>query len=95
MVEALLDDLKRDGHVEDRAAVLDGDHPAGGEALAVSNPVDGVEDRDAGVAGAQEVAVQGVGPPVLWHRAGCGHQRLADDLSAVDRCQPSLGLVAR
>ena len=46
--------------VEDRPAVLDGDDAAGGEAAAVADPVDLVEDRHRRVARAQEVGVERV-----------------------------------
>ena len=50
--------------VEDRTAVLDRDHAAGDEALAVADPVDLVQDRDRRVAGTQEVRVQRVDEPI-------------------------------
>src|SRR5882672_6275828 len=40
MLEPLLCNLKRDRHVEDLLAVLDGNDAAGGEALAVAGAVD-------------------------------------------------------
>ena len=68
-------DLEGRREVEDRLAVLDGDHPAGGEGAAVADAVDGVDDGRARVAGAQEVRVQGVGVPVL--RGPCARRRPA------------------
>ncbi|BFO21735.1 hypothetical protein SHKM778_81230 [Streptomyces sp. KM77-8] len=70
--------------MEDRLAVLDRDHPTGGEGASVADAVDGVDDRGAGVAGAQEVRVQGVGGPVLGDGPPGGDQRLRRDLPAED-----------
>ena len=63
--------------------MLDRYHSSGGEASAVADPVHGVENGDRGVARAQEIAVQRMGPPVVRDRAGSRHQCLADDLAAV------------
>ena len=65
VVEALLEVVERGRQVEDGPPVLNGHHPPGGEGPAVANPVDLVEDRDVGVAGAQEVRVQRVDLAVL------------------------------
>lgn len=70
--------------MEDRLPVLDRDHAPGGEGPAVADAVDGVDDRRAGVAGPQEVRVQGVRVPVLGDRAAGGDQRLRGDLPAED-----------
>lgn len=70
--------------MEDRLAVLDGDDAAGGEGAAVANAVDGVDDGRAGVAGAQEVRVQGVRRAVLGDGAPGGDQGLGRDLAAED-----------
>ncbi len=70
--------------MEDRLAVLDGDHPAGGEGAAVADPVDGVDDGRAGIPGAQEVRVQRVRGPVLGDRPPGGDERLRGDLAAED-----------
>src|SRR2546430_4648377 len=75
--------MKRHSHGENRLPVLDGDHAAGGEALAVADAVDLVDDRHLGVAGEQEIGVQRVRrPPGDVHRAAGGDQRLPDHLSA-------------
>ena len=69
--------------VEDRLAVLDGHHAAGGEALAVADSVDLVEDGDGGVARAQEVRVQRVHETVRLVDGPCRRdERLAGDLAA-------------
>jgi len=68
-------------HVVDGPAVLDGDHATGRETTSVADSVDLVEDRDARVAGAQEVRVQRVNSAVLDRPAG-RHQRLGRDLAA-------------
>ena len=62
------------------AVLARGDAP-GGEALAVADAVDVVDDRNLGVARQQEIGVHGVRLPALdgAHR---GDQRLADDLAA-------------
>ena len=65
-------------------AVLDGDHPAGGERAAVADAVDLVEDRHGRVARAQEVGVQRVHLAVGLDGAGGGDERLAGDLAAED-----------
>lgn len=70
--------------MEDRLAVLDGDHAAGGEGAAVADAVDAVDDRRAGVAGAQEIRVQRVGGAVGGDRAPRRDQRLCGDLAAED-----------
>jgi hypothetical protein len=45
MGEAGLLHLKRSVHVEDGAAMLNGDHAPRGETLAVADPLDVTEDR--------------------------------------------------
>ena len=65
-------------------AVLDRHHPPRGEALAVADAVDLVDDRHLGIAAEQEIGVQRMRRPlrhVLDGAAG-GDQRLADDLAA-------------
>ena len=65
-------------------AVLDRDHAAGGEALAVADAVDLVDDRHLRVAGEQEIGVQRM-RRALRHAldgAASRDQRLADDLAA-------------
>ena len=73
--------MEGSGHGEDRLAVLDGNHAAGREAAAVADAVDLVDDRHRGVAGAQEISVEGMREPPV-HGAMRGHQRLADHLAA-------------
>ena len=69
--------------VEDRAAVLDRDDPAGGEAASVADPVDVVENRDERVAGAQEVGVQRVHQPTgIVDRARRRDEGLTGNLAA-------------
>ena len=69
--------------VEDRLAVLDRHDAAGGEAAAVADAVDLVEDRHGRVAGPQEVGVQRVHEPAAFvDRAGGGDERLAGHLAA-------------
>ena len=69
--------------VEDRLAVLDRDDAPRGEAAAVADPIDLVEDRHQRVTRPEEVGVQRVHEPVaVVDRAGRGHQRLTGDLAA-------------
>ena len=69
--------------MEDRLAVLDRDDAARGEAAAVADAVDLVDDRDARIAGPQEVGVQRVREPA-FDGAARGHQRLSRHLAAED-----------
>ena len=62
-------------------AVLDGDDAPGGEALAVADAVDLVDDRHLGIAGQQEIGVQRMRQHAL-DGAGGRDQRLADHLAA-------------
>ena len=62
-------------------AMLDRHHAAGGEALAVANAVDLVDDRHLGIAGQQEVGVHRMRRSAV-DRPGGGDQRLADHLPA-------------
>ncbi len=75
--------VERGRHVEDRAPVLDRDHPAGGERPAVADAVDLVEDRNARVPWPEEVGVQRVRPSRVDRAAGRG-QRLSRHLPAED-----------
>ena len=69
--------------VEDRLAVLDRDDAAGGEAAAVAQPVDVVEDRRFRVAGTKEVGVQRVHEAErVLDRSGGRDEGLAGDLTA-------------
>src|SRR5262249_44989628 len=78
---ARLGDLKRRLQIEDGPAVLDRDHAPRGEARAVADPVDVVEDGHVGVARPQEVGVERV-RGAAFDRAASGHQRLPDHLAA-------------
>ena len=75
--------MERRRHGEDRLAVLDRHHAAGGEALAVADAVDLVDDRHFGIAAEQEIGVQRMRRPAgdVDGAAG-GDQRLPDHLSA-------------
>ena len=68
--------------VEDRPAVLDRDDAAGREAAAVADAVDVVDDRDARIAGPQEVRVQRMHVPVGVDGSPRRDQRLPRDLTA-------------
>src|SRR4029077_17134420 len=65
----------------DRLAVLDGNHPTGGERESVSGAVDLVDDRLPWAAGAQEVRMQRVHTALAGHRPAGGDQGLCGDLA--------------
>ena len=93
VVEARLGAVEPGLQVEDGLAVLDGDDPPGGEAPAVADAVDLVEDRHRRVARAQEVGVQRVHQAArVVDRACRGDQRLAGHLPAE---HPLAALVGR
>ena len=73
--------VERRIEVEDRLAVLEGDHAAGGEGRTVADPVDRVDDRQTGAPGAQEVGVQRVHPMIDLDGVRCRHEGLAGDLA--------------
>ena len=64
--------------------MLDGLDAAGGEAAAIADALDVVDDGPRGVAGEQEVPVQRVHRPARVDRARRRHQRLAQHLAAED-----------
>ena len=74
VLDAALIGLERRRHREDRLAVLDGVHPAGGERAAVAEAFDQVDRRRPGVARPQEVAVQRMHLVARVHRADRRHQ---------------------
>ena len=75
--------------------MLDRDHPPGGEAPAVANAIDLVDDRYLGVAAEQEVGVQRMRRPAVdVERAAGRDQRLADHLAAEYPLAPDLGRAA-
>ena len=82
MVErAFLLGMKRHHDGEDRVAVLDRSDPAGRIALAVAQPLDLVDDRNLGVAGQDEVAMQRMRQPP-FDGAARRHHGLSDHLAA-------------
>ncbi len=62
--------------------------PAGGEALAVADPVHVVDHRLADIPGPQEIGVQGVHRAVLRHRHRGRQQRLPGHQAAEDTALP-------
>ncbi len=90
VVEPALVDLKRGGQVEDRPAPLDRHHPAGGEAFAVADAVDVVDDGPLDIARPQKIGVQAVGPALRRHGLVGGGERLAEHLAAVDVAEPQV-----
>ncbi len=83
VLEPLLGVVERRLEVEDGTPVLNGHHAPRREGAAVADAVHFVEDGHGGVAGAQEVRVQGVHPSV-FDGSPSRHQRLAGDLTAED-----------
>ena len=82
MTEPILKLLERGGEVEDRSALLAGDHAAVGKAAAVKIAVHGKVDLMLFAAGAQEIAVERMGEPVrIDSPFGCS-ERLGDYLPA-------------
>src|SRR6202022_3066789 len=87
--------MKRDFYAEDRVSVLDCSDAPGGEALAVTNAIDLVDDGDRRVAAEQEIGVQGMGRPAGHiDRAAGRDQRLPDHLSTEHPLPAHLGRAA-
>jgi hypothetical protein len=84
VVEAFLEDLEGRRHEEDGLAVLLGGGAAYREGAAVADGLDAEPDGFGRVAGAHEVAVQGVHEPVRGDGAPGGDQGLAGNLAAED-----------
>ncbi len=82
------------GQIEDRAALLHGGDPPGGERPPVPDPLDLVHDRHARTARTQEVRVQRVHRPVALRGAPGGDQGLAGHLAAEDPLQGLLRAAA-
>ena len=81
VLEAVLRNLKGGSEREDGAAVLDGHDPTRAETPAVTAPVNVVNDRRIGVAGAQEVSMERVRQAPLDGIAG-RQQGLSQHLAA-------------
>jgi hypothetical protein len=79
MLEAGFFDLERDGHAEDRAAVLDRDDTPRREAAAIADSIDFVEDRDFRVARSEKITLQRM-DVTIFDCAIRGDQSLTDDL---------------
>lgn len=84
MIEAGLRLVKGGGQIEDRASLLDGDDPPGGEGPPVPDPLDLVHDRHPWSAGPQKVRMERVDRAVPFRGPPGRHQRLARDLPAED-----------
>ena len=87
MLITLFGDLKRRRQIENLLAMLNCDHPPGGERPAVAGPIHLEYDRHAGVTRADEVAVQGMAKPVFDGFIG-RKQGLRDHLAAKDTARP-------
>src|SRR6476660_9499266 len=83
MREAFLDLMEGSAHGEDRLAMLDRNHAAGGKAAAIADAVDIVDDRHRRIPGPEEIGVERMSVTVLDGATG-GDQRLADHLAAED-----------
>ena len=94
VLEALLDALKRGREVEDRLAVLDGDHASGREARAVADAIDLVDDGLGDVARPQKIGVERVDLPLRRDGLHRGGERLTEDLSAEDRAPAEIPALA-
>jgi hypothetical protein len=90
MFEPLFLDLKRNGHAENRAAVLDGHDAACGEAASIPNSIDFVEDRDLRVTRPEEITLQRMNVAIFDRSIGCD-EGLTYDLSAKDALGAFLG----
>src|SRR5581483_11131808 len=82
VVEPFFVAVERHQHGKDRVTVLARGDVAGGEALAVADAVDVVDDRNFRIARQQEIGVHGMRRPAGIDGAHGGDQRLADDLAA-------------
>lgn len=84
MIEAFLVLVERHQHRKDRMPVLAGGDAAGGEALAVANAVDVVDQRHLRVAGQDEIGVHRMRRAARIDGSHGSHQRLPDHLTPVD-----------
>ncbi len=91
MLQSAFLDLEGRFQRKDRLTVLDGDDAPRGETAAIADAVDLVDDRHLGVAGAHEVAVQGMHEPVRLHGALRCDECLGDRLAAEDALPVDLG----
>jgi hypothetical protein len=80
MLKARLIHMEGRLHVEDRPTVLDGNDSSGGEALAIANAINLIEDGHIGVARAKEVGVQRVDVSVV-NSAASSNEGLGQNLS--------------
>ena len=83
VVEPRLHLVEGVGAGEDRAPVLERGDAAHGEGAPVAQRLDGVLDVAVGLAGADEVGVEGVRDPPGGHGAVGGHEGLGEHLPAV------------
>ena len=81
MLPAFFSHLEAGRQVEYLLAVLDRYDAACGEAAAIACVVHLIDDRNLGVAGTNEIGVQGMAHPVFHRTLGC-YQGLRDDLPA-------------
>src|SRR3954447_4095944 len=82
MVGGVLRDVEAGLEVEDRLAVLDADDAAGGEAAAVTDAVDLVQDGDRRITRPEGVSMERMrGAMVILNRPRRRHERLAGDLT--------------
>ena len=93
MVQSALHGLERCGQIEDLGAVLNGDHAARGEMVAVARTIDFVDDGRIEVAAAQEIGVQGVRVASL-DGGRRRHQRLPQHLAAENLGTPDVAALS-
>jgi len=88
VLQPFLRRLERNRHVEDRLAVLLGNHTPRGERASVTNAVDVIDDGGRGIPLSQEVTVQRMGGPAFDGPARCdqrlrGNEATEDPRSAI------------
>ena len=93
MVPSFFQFVEGGGHIENLLAVLDRHNASRGKTAAISRAINFVDDRNAWIAGPQEIGMQRVtGPRFCIHGAIGRDQRLRDHLPAVD---PRRGFTTR
>ena len=93
MIKPFFIDLKRNRHIQNRPAVLNGDHPPGREAVPVPDALHIVDDRGMGIARPQEISMQRMGATPLDGLIG-RHKGLAENLAAKDALAADVPAVA-
>lgn len=84
MGQAVFGDLKRNGAVENRFAILLGDNAARRKAAAIANGVDFINDGPLIIAGPQKIGVERMRAALWVNRAVACIERLRSDLPPKD-----------